>query len=378
VPTGDNQPGSVGRVCLFARSWHGGLGDFVPVNVFVHVLRQAYPRAEITHVVGETTAACYADFFARHSAADRVLTCPNQWDDDLAHWERFFAGVRAAGYDCAILDPGSQILVAKGMAEAGVGIRIGFASGAPDEQYLTSAISMPSPEACMPDYLDFVQALAGAVGVAVPTPEAAVPWFPFTPQPVPVLPAPLVAVHPGGARHWNRRWPLARFGELSRRLVTEGASLVLLGSADEAGELAELAELAGSVAAVCAGESLDTVASWLAAAGALVGSDSALLHIAAAVRTPAVVLCGPGSSEFLWERLYPQHRRVHRHATCLPYREGAPADGKAPCAHSCHYPFVSAAGPYPRCMTDIETAEVYASVQEILRCRADRSADARP
>jgi ADP-heptose:LPS heptosyltransferase len=381
VPAGDPQPGQVRRVCLFARSWHGGLGDFVPVNVFLHVLRQAYPRAEITHVVGETTAASYAQFFARHSSADRVVRCPNQWDDDLAHWEEFFAGVRSAGYDCAILDPSSQILVAKGMAECGVGIRIGFASGAPDEQYLTSAISLPSAPSCMPDYVDFAQALAGALGVAVPPGGAVVPWFPFEAQPVPVLPTPLVAVHPGGAPHWNRRWPLARFGELCARLAAEQrASLVLLGSAEDADELAELAETAqavpGAVVRVCAGESLDTVASWLAAADVMVGSDSALVHIAAAVRTPAVVLCGPGNSEFLWERLYPRHRSIHRHATCLPYREGTPADDRAPCAHSCHYQYESAAGPYARCMTVIETSEVHAVAQEVLAHR-ERSAGAR-
>jgi ADP-heptose:LPS heptosyltransferase len=129
---------------------------------------------------------------------------------------------------------------------------------------------------------------------------------------------------------------------------------------------------------VCAGESLDTVASWLAAADVLVGSDSSLLHIAAAVRTPAVVLCGPGSSEFLWERLYVRHRRIHSHATCLPYRDGPPADDRAPCAHSCYYRYVSAAGPYPRCMTDIETAEVHAAVQEVLARRAEGSANDRP
>jgi ADP-heptose:LPS heptosyltransferase len=133
-----------------------------------------------------------------------------------------------------------------------------------------------------------------------------------------------------------------------------------------------------AVVRVCAGQSLDTVSSWLAAADMLVGSDSALLHIAAAVRTPAVVLCGPGSSDFLWGRLYPRHRRIHSHATCLPYRDGPPADGRAPCAHSCHYEYVSAAGPYPRCMTVIETAEVHAVAQEVLAHWVERSAGARP
>jgi len=362
VPAADAQPGSVRRVCLFARSWHGGLGDFIPVNVFLQVLRQAYPQAEITHVVGEQTAVYQAEFFARHSLADRIVQCPNQWDDDLAHWAEFFARVRSAGYDCAIIDPSSQVLVAKGMAECGVGVRIGFASGAPDEQYLTSAMSLPRAQSCMPDYLDFAQALAAAVGVAVPAGEAVVPWFRFAPQPVPVLPSPVVAVHPGGATDWNRRWPLARYGELCARLAAEGASLVLAGPADEAGELAELA--AGAVTVVCAGESLDTVASWLAAADVLVGNDSALGHIAAALRTPTVVLYGPGMTEFMWTRVYLRHDGINRHYECQTIRNlpRGPGVTTMPCRYSCHYPYVSAAGPYPRCLTDIPVDTVYQAV----------------
>jgi ADP-heptose:LPS heptosyltransferase len=198
------------------------------------------------------------------------------------------------------------------------------------------------------------------------------------PKGLPALPPPVVAVHPGGARYWNRRWPLARFGELCARLAAEGASLVLLGSADEAGDLAELAGTAARVAVwVCAGESLDTVASWLAAADVLVGNDSALAHIAAALHTPAVVLYGPSGDGFMWRRLYPRHREIHGHATCDPIHSGPLPDGRAPCAHSCHLQYVSAAGPYPRCLTGIELEEVHAVVQEVLAHRVDRSARAR-
>jgi ADP-heptose:LPS heptosyltransferase len=381
VTDGDGRPDPVRRVCLFARSWHGGLGDLVPVNLFLQVLRQAYPGAEITHMVGEETASRHPEFFARHSCADRIVRCPNQCDDDSIR--EFLTRVRAAGYDVAVFDPFSQRLVARYMAECGVRIRIGFASGGPDEKYLTSAISI-RPGRDPEDFLGLVQALAGAVGVAAPSPEAAVPWFRFAAQPLPVLPSPVVAMHPGGAPHWNRRWPLARFGELGRRLAAGkgevgGASLVLLGSAEEAGDLAGLAGLAGAgaVVQVCAGEPLDTVASWLASAEVLVSNESALAHIAAALGTPAVVLCGPADEEFTWERLYRRQRTVQRNAICQPYREGPPVGDKVPCAHSCHYPYVSAAGPYPRCMTEIDVAEVDALVREMLPRRTERGASAR-
>jgi glycosyl transferase family 9 (putative heptosyltransferase) len=118
------------------------------------------------------------------------------------------------------------------------------------------------------------------------------------------------------------------------------------------------------------------VASWLAAADVLVGNDSALAHVAAALGTPTVVLYGPSGDESLWKRLYPRLRGVHGHGACEPIHTGPPADGRAPCAHSCHRSYVSAAGPYPYCLTRIELPEVHDVVREMLVGAAERSAGA--
>ena len=350
------------QICVFARLWEPGLGDLIQREIFLSLLKQACPEAELALIVGPTAAERFAEFFDRHSRADRVLSCPEYGDEDPGRWDRFRAAVADAGYGCCLIDPDSRGLGAEQAARCGIGIRIGFTSGQRDDSYLTRAIRLPAAIFGLPDLLDFARALAGALGVAVPAAEAVLPWFRFAPQPVPVLPSPVVAVHPGGARHWNRRWPLARYGELCARLAAEGASLVLAGPADEAGELAELA--AGAVTVVCAGESLDTVASWLAAADVLVGNDSALGHIAAALRTPTVVLYGPGMTEFMWTRVYLRHDGINRHYECQTIRNlpRGPGVTTMPCRYSCHYPYVSAAGPYPRCLTDIPVDTVYQAV----------------
>jgi ADP-heptose:LPS heptosyltransferase len=353
------------RVCVFARLWEPGLGDLIQREISLSLLKQACPEAELTLFVGPAAASRFAEFFGRHSCADRVLTCPEYRDEDPGRWHQFGAAVTAGEYGCCLIDPDSRGLGAEQAAQYGIGIRIGFVSGHDDPSRLTRAIRLPTPIFGLPDLLDFAQALAGALGVAAPAGEAALPWFRYTSAPLPVLPAPVVAVHPGGARHWNRRWPLARFGELCQRLAADGASLVLLGPADEAAELAELAGMvSGAVLRVAAGEPLDVVASWLAAADVLVGNDSALGHIAAALRTPTVVLYGPGMTEFMWTRLYLRHDGINRHYECQTVRnlERGPGVTTMPCRYSCHYPYVSTAGPYPRCLTDIPVRTVYQAV----------------
>jgi ADP-heptose:LPS heptosyltransferase len=371
LPPGEHAA-AVRRVCIFARSWHGGLGDLIPVNIFLHQLRLAFPHAEITHVVGAQTAGRLAEFLAGHSYASRVVTCPDQWDDDPDHWDQFLADIRAADYECCVLDPGSQPFLAQGMADCGIGLRIAAATGGPADQFLTRPMILAPAENCQPDLLDFARGLAGAVGLPPPVAAEVVPPFPYRAQAVPELPGPVVAVHPGGARHWNRRWPLARFAELCGLLAgSPGASFVLVGSADERPELSWLREaivgqVAGARVEVSAGDSLSRLASYLSRADVLVGNDSAPAHVAAALRTPTVVLYGPGDTEFMWQRIYPRHRGVNHHHVCPPYQEQPPGADTNPCRFLCQSEYTAADGPYPRCLTDIQVPEVLAEVRQQL------------
>jgi ADP-heptose:LPS heptosyltransferase len=116
---------------------------------------------------------------------------------------------------------------------------------------------------------------------------------------------------------------------------------------------------------VCAGDSLNRLANRLSTADVLVGSDSAPAHIAAALGTPTVVLYGPGMTEFMWTRVYLRHDGINRHYECQTVRNlpRGPGTTTMPCRFSCHYPYATAAGPYPRCLTDIEMDKVYQAVR---------------
>lgn len=378
------QPPAPRRICIFARLWEPGLGDFIQRSIFLHLLRRAFPQAQITLIIGPEAAGRFTEFFAAHSPASRIETCPEYGDDDPVRWDRFLRRTADQGYECCVVDPDSRGLHAEQAARCGIGDRIGFATGVADNRFLTRPIRLARPIFGLPDLFDFAVGLAGVLGLPSPAPADVVPPFPFRPEPVPAMDGTVVAVHPGGAPHWNRRWPLARYGELGRALGrSEHASFVLVGSADERSDLLALRDDIRAAARpaqveVSAGASLDRLASLLSRADVLVGNDSAPAHIAAALGTPTVVLYGPGMTEFMWTRVYLRHHGINRSYDCQTVRNlpRGPGTVTMPCRHACHYPYVEAAGPYPRCLTDIGLDEVHQAVRRQLSARRRLAAHA--
>jgi lipopolysaccharide heptosyltransferase II len=91
----------------------------------------------------------------------------------------------------------------------------------------------------------------------------------------------------------GRRWPVDRYGELARALVEDGIAVWVLGSPDDRPLATEIAKAGGSAVRDLTGEDLRDAVLALAAADAAVANDSGLLHVAAALDTPAVGIFGP-------------------------------------------------------------------------------------
>lgn len=362
------------RICVFTRSWEPGLGDFIQRNVFLALVRRAHPSAEVVHVVDAKAAARFVEFFENHSYASRILICPDYRDEDPARWRTFFGDVAHERFDACVVDPDSRGLAASAAARCGIPERIGFAIGGADDEFLTLPIRLHRSLFGLPDLFDYATGLAGALGIGRLRPSEVVPPFPYRPEPVQAGGFPVVAIHPGGAKHWNRRWPAARYVELCVRLAeTDRVSVLLVGSADEENDLdAMRAAVVAAVPAVnvtvSCGESLNRLASRLDGIDIFVGSDSAPAHLAAALRKPTVVLYGPTMTEFMWSRVYPRHHGINLRYDCQTVRNLPRGSGTTtmPCRFSCHYPYESAAGPYPRCLTDIAVDDVFRAVRHQL------------
>lgn len=108
---------------------------------------------------------------------------------------------------------------------------------------------------------------------------------------------PLVAIHPGSAvAAAFKRWPLVRFAELARTLITKhNAHLLILGGKAEKELKQNLTSQLTAYRLSLTDISVDllTTAAILQRCRLFIGNDSGLMHLSAAVGTPTIGLFGP-------------------------------------------------------------------------------------
>jgi ADP-heptose:LPS heptosyltransferase len=139
-----------------------------------------------------------------------------------------------------------------------------------------------------------------------------------------------ICIHPG-ARWASRRWSTARFALVADELAEQGFTIVLTGTARESA-------ITASVKACMTAPSLDLTGRLsLGAFAALVGrarlmvcNDTGASHVAAAMRTPSVVVAS-GSDVERWSPQDPTRHRVLSHdVECRPCMHET-----CPTAHEC-------------------------------------------
>ena len=364
--------------CVFAQLYLPGLGDMVQRNIMLSVLRRAYPQ--VTLVVGPRLAEQFAELFARHSYATDVMVCPEVFDADEARWRQFQRELAERRFDLCLVDPGTHTLSASHARAAGIPRRLGYPKGLVADPALSEVIRLPRPLFGFPDLYEYADALSRALGATEPLAASrVVPAFPSTPEAIDEVSAtsgPRVAVHAVGQPHWNRRWPLDRYVELGQRLVEAfDATVVLLGTSSENRELTMLRDgiLAKHPAATVFADvdaSLNRTANLLGGTDLFVGNDSGLAHVAAAVGTPSVVIYGPTGTELLWTRIYPHHRGVSLHYLCQAITHEVDQVAGRVCEYACTVEYQGPAGPYPRCLTDLDIDQVWTAVTAQLSAAA--------
>ncbi len=110
----------------------------------------------------------------------------------------------------------------------------------------------------------------------------------------------VVALMPGAEYGPAKRWPVDKVSGLVRRLLSDGLTVLVLGSARDREFTAPLDELAskGGLHHLCGQTSLADAVDLLALARVAVTNDSGLMHMAAAVDTHVVAIYGSSSSVF--------------------------------------------------------------------------------
>lgn len=303
------------------------LGDMLVAVPALRALRQGEPDAHIT-LIGLPWAQAFVDRFA--PMVDELMVFPGApgmpeqpWREDES--EAFYAIARERRFDLAIQLHGSGLvsnevtrrLGARRMAgfrpigsaqPSGAGAHgnetlIDWPGGNEVERLLSLITALGYPAAGT--HLDFPLRPADEAG-----------WRELAARHG-LEAGRYVCIHPG-ARMLSRRWPVERFAAAAR-VLGEDWRIVLTGSTDEMPLARRFREAFGApVVDLCGQTTLGTMAAVVAHARLVVCNDTGASHIAAAVRTPSVVVsCGSDSAR--WAPLDARrHIVLADHPSCRP------------------------------------------------------------
>jgi ADP-heptose:LPS heptosyltransferase len=288
------------------------LGDMLNAVPALRALRAAHPDAQIS-LVGLPWAEEFVERF--HAYVDDFISFPGwpgmpEQTPNTGHIPSFIAWVQAQGFDLAIQMHGSgefsNPLIALWGAKrcAGFYRKGGFA---PDPDLF---LPYPEHEPEVWRHLRLMEMLN------VPLKGDALEFPLFQPdyeefwnlRSAYSLEENYICLHPG-ARRRERRWPADQFAALADGLSMKGYQIVLTGSFDEAGLTAQVASQMKSPVIDLGGRTtLGGLAVLLSNCRLLVSNDTGVSHLAAALKTPSVVLF----SVLDHDRWAPQDRRLHK------------------------------------------------------------------
>lgn len=127
----------------------------------------------------------------------------------------------------------------------------------------------------------------------------------------------LIGIFPGG-HYPSQRWPVERFSRLADRIIERyNAKAVVVGSADDAPLVERMLGLMKERAVKAVGISLDKLAALIAAMDVFICNNSGPLHIACLVKTATVSTMGP-TDPALWFPLGPGHIVLRQDLPCSP------------------------------------------------------------
>lgn len=289
----------------------GAVGDFVVTLPVLGALRQAFPQAVI-EVMGHLSRAVLAlhphyadqvtdmDLWGLHRLF-RPVVIPDRASDRLVSYLKSFDLI------VAYLSVSDEILAQNLQRICTTGRVIVWPphppTGVHSTDYLLDAVAdwvmpVPAMQRCPHIYLDpEAEAVAEALWQRADLPSEGV-----------------VAVHPGsGGRH--KLWPVAGWQQMIRWIDQRGlVGLVIHGPAEREQDLDRLRGTDMPVWLWTPELSLPQLAALLSRCAVLIGHDSGVSHIAAAVGTPTLALFGP-TDAVVWR---PRGLRAYVLQPCPP------------------------------------------------------------
>ncbi len=332
----------VGKIAVLRAN---AIGDFVFALPALHALRAAYPRAEIV-LLGLPWHAAFLE--GRAGPVDRVVVVPPcrgvgspiDSQDDPQALDAFFRGMQAERFDLAIQLHGGGRYSNPFVKRLGARVTAGLQ--AEDAEALDRTIPYVYFQSEIIRYLEVMrlvgaapQSFDPALGITGRDREAAAAVLGE-------MPGPLALLHPG-ATDARRRWPLESFAEVGRALAGAGATVLINGTAAEAGLCADVATSVAGAHDICGRLSLGGLLGVLERCSVVVANDTGPMHLAAALGIPTVAIYWcfnlVNSSQLTRER----HRPFVSWTTHCPECRRDCTDGR--CDHEVSFVAAVPAGP---------------------------------
>ena len=278
------------------------LGDIVRMTPVLRNLRAAYPNAHIGFLCDEN----YANVLETNTDFDELLPMPKKRDSEsqlayLFRYITFLLSLRKAGwevaYDYQMSSRTHLLWKLVGIPEVRFdGIYMWRKKYWPANYHISKKLT--DSEAHVGDrYLSFLEAYGipcpfrGLVwNIRAEDHQGAAKWIAAAKA---GSEDPVVIIHPG-SRVLPRQWPAERFAELITGLASfSRLRFIIIGGPTEQAQVRRIKELT-NVELIVIDEvlSLPVMAAILAEMALFIGHDSGPMHVASAVGTPIVALCG--------------------------------------------------------------------------------------
>lgn len=298
------------------------LGDMLCAVPALRALRAAHPQAHIT-LIGLPWAQSFVERFRLY--VDDLMVLPPvpgmpEQPPGGASLDEFIEAAHERQFDLAIQLHGNGAITNGLLAQLGAPRMAGFYAAGHDCPDRAHFLLWQEVEHEVLRMLRLMEAIgAPAQGNALEFPLSAADFEAL--QAVDALlppPGTYVCIHPG-ARMLSRRWPAERFAEVADRLAEQGLAIVITGSEEERALAEDVAHAMRMPSLNLAGRTgLGAAAALVSQAALVVCNDTGMSHIAAAVRTPSVVVCC-GSDPLRWAPLDRERHRVLSHPIfCRP------------------------------------------------------------
>jgi ADP-heptose:LPS heptosyltransferase len=346
------------------------LGDLLLAEPALRSMRAGFPNAQIDLLVSPSSREL-ASLIAPES---RLISFQKEIFDEL-HWRTAptatISGVRLAyrlrrtRYDAVVIL--HHLTTANGARKYRA---LAFATGSKQVagldngrgDFLQHRVDDFGFGACHEaDYARQVAEIIGGASVD-PAPQISKSHF----EPPPGLPDRYVAIYPEtGAYSRARTWPATRFAELAGALARRGIRVILLGASDAARTALTIAETAPTSMNLTGNTTLGQLIAVVRGATAVVGGDSFIGHLAAALGRPTVAIFGP-SNAAAWQ---PYGSTIVGSHVPLPTISSITLTSGMPCAPCLYtgYALGRRDGcPTRTCLNQISVERVLAAVETVI------------